>query len=69
MRSRAEVEKMRRHLLEVSRSNVDEGGLVAAMAAFTADALSWVLLEPGQHPIPFADLVKQLDAAEGNTPN
>lgn len=75
MRSRAEVERARRHLVEVfelaasgDAQYVDQP--MAAMCGFAADALAWVLRDPTSlHPMPFADLVKQLDSAEGNAPN
>jgi hypothetical protein len=43
---------------------------MTAMCGFAADALGWVLRDPTSlHPMPFESVLKQLDEAEGNTPN
>ncbi len=79
MRSRAELERARRHFREVLRKSWDDdrrhpgGGnpLHLVTIGTVIDALSWVIDDGAPHigPMPFGDLVNQLDAAEGNTPN
>lgn len=73
MRSSAEIERARRHFREVFRRARSQGDeLEALMCGVIHDALGWAAggdepLDP--HVPAFRDLLRQLDAAEGNTPN
>ncbi len=74
MRSPAELERARRHLREsydAERRRPGGGNpLHLVTLGVVIDALSWALNDGTPHigPMPFGDLVKQLDAAEGSTP-
>lgn len=73
MRNRAELERARRHLRETHAQGRRAGASVNHLinCGMAVDILSWVLRDEGAHlgPRSFGDLVRQLDAAEGNTPN